>query len=422
MQNQGALKTGDFPKFHSFNGTFSFVHWFGAGGKQIGKLFKDNSTVFIEPVPDSAYDPNIPQNQRKKLARSKVHFLIRGVKVIFRTILHRPIPVNAVVKKAIITHNQSGRNEKWNLVITVEIPPEDMPVIHTPERKDIAAIDVGFRVIGDNIRIGVFVDSTGRIEHIYLPKKKLIDPKQPVNNKDISFIDINNYIHQLQSQKDMELERVKYVTRKVLSEVAGKIPQEYKDILNNWHLARQKRLYRIIRMLRETKLDDRLLEVLIKWKYHNITAMEKINGTSSRMIRHREHFYRNLALDLCKRYSKIVVEKINLSYLAVKESPDGEASKLPQKAGDYRKVAAISTFFSSLDMMSRKTNCEIIKDNPKNSTRECNNCGNINKPDNPGKLIWECEYCGDKWDQDENAGKVLLGRYIVRPDNTTTLA
>lgn len=165
-----------------------FHHRFTDGGLPVDRIFGRGQRLHLEPVPPEAFDPTLPQRQRRRLARTTGTFQVGDATLSFQTLLHRPFPEGAYLKAASLVGKQVVRGGYhrhqdgghpipprwiWSLHLTVEQPP---PLIlpqgrATPE----GTLMLSRRVWSENqLQIGVLVDPTGREEALLLPENILI--------------------------------------------------------------------------------------------------------------------------------------------------------------------------------------------------------------------------------------------------------
>jgi transposase len=398
---QRGLKTGGFPKFHRFTGDARFCHQF-IGGRKTIDLFIGRSKLFsIDPIDQSIYsDAALTQRQRKKKTRTFVTALIGGVPIKFHTNLHRDIP-EGYAKQAIITKKKVGTHTEWGLSLTIEVKPKESAPVGNNSRH--AAIDLGFRIIDDNMRIGVLItnDSTAKQIANSIPYTKFFNipyaelygielwmPPKVLNDK--------AYAKKRQSVRDRLFEEMK---RKSFNMLPSDLPAELKA---NWDKARQPRLIKIMKYLKENR--HFLSSEIEKWYLKDRRLYNEISGLTARAIKHRKWFYYNLANILCKAFGVIVVEKHDWAKMAKVENTDGTTNKLPDAAREYRTIAGLGEMAQVLKYVAGKKQCIVSEDDPKYKTMECHLCHGICKPDDRSKLVWQCEHCSNKWDQDYNAG------------------
>jgi putative transposase len=68
-------------------------------------------------------------------------------------------------------------------------------------------------------------------------------------------------------------------------------------------------------------------------------------------------------------------------------------------------------FIQMLDFKAESAGCQIVKVNPKDTTKECSACGN--KQDMPlSKRQYDCPYCGVSLDRDTNSAIIILKRAL----------
>ena len=394
------LKTGNSPKFHRFTGEGRFVFQFVAGGMKTEALFGGkggNSKIKISPFNRAVYhDDSLSQRQRKKLTKARLTVNLGGIDIPFHIQIHRDIP-DGYVKNAILTRKKTGTNINWDLSLTIEIPQKDMP---TPKRQEkLAAIDMGYRVIDGRLRIGMLV-ADDRRENLWLPDKVIQSLK---------------HANEIQSKKDNLLEKIKkdIIDKLPLSEMPA-------GLKTNWGKARQPRLYKILAWAKEN--EHFLKKDLERFLEQDRRLFNECTGLKARALRHRKWAYSNLGHRLCREFSVLIIEKLNLAEMAKKEGKDGVANELVAQARENRNIAAIGHFFTALKNSAEKEHSEIKETQAAYTTTTCHVCGEIVKTKDKSKLIWECNACGAEWDQDYNAAVNLFktaqsgGKMLCEPN------
>lgn len=398
---QKGLKTNGFPKFHKFTGDACFYHQF-IGGRKTMDLFTGRSKLFsIDPIDQSVYsDATLTQRQRKKKTRTFITALIGGVIVKFHTNLHRDIP-EGYVKQAIITKRKVGTHAEWGLSLTVEVKPKESAPVGIGNGH--AAIDLGFRIIDDNMRIGVLITDDYKVEQIAdrIPYAKFFKlPYAELYGIELwmppKILNAKVYAKERQSVRDKLFEEMK---RKSFDMLPSDLPTELKT---NWNKARQPRLIKIMKYLKENK--HFLFPKIEKWYLKDRRLYNEISGLTARTIKHRKWFYYNLANILYEAFGIIVIEKHNWVKMAKVENTDGTTNKLPDAAREYRMIAGLGEMTQILKHVAGKKQVVISEDDPKYKTMKCHLCHEICNPNDHSKLVWQCEHCSNKWDQDYNAG------------------
>ncbi|MFH1307003.1 MAG: RNA-guided endonuclease TnpB family protein [Candidatus Micrarchaeota archaeon] len=120
----------------------------------------------------------------------------------------------------------------------------------------------------------------------------------------------------------------------------------------------------------------------------------------------RNDFLHKLSNILTNSYSIIAIEKLNVKNML-------KNSYLSRSIMD----ASWASFIAMLCYKAESAGCRVFAINPKNTTKKCSNCGNLQEmPLN--KRVYNCPSCGMSADRDVNAAKniinsVLLGHYAV---------
>ena len=99
---------------------------------------------------------------------------------------------------------------------------------------------------------------------------------------------------------------------------------------------------------------------------------------------------------LCNEFETIVVEDINLQTMA--KMNHGVVIG-DQGFGMFRKMIAYKG--------------ELIKVNPKNTSKTCHTCGYVNPKVKVGVNYWKCPICGESHDRDINAALNILSKYVT---------
>lgn len=367
-------------------------HRFTGGGIPVARIFNQNSTakrLKIRPVPPSAYRNNDRASTRERLTHG-VFGLTDSAKIEFETIMHRAIPAEAILKKSLWVGEferslPQSQRWTWSLQLVCEIP-EKLYCRKPPDMdRPSCGLDLGWRVIlgGEYLRIGMIVDSVGRVIELRLPlnmRRKRDEGKQ----------DWVSSLHDLiafDSKIDLELEGAKTKLVEILLETPA-----------GFDKMRQNGLHKL---LRETK-DQRVINVLTEWDKHN-SRLCAIRAHVRRRIRRRKSWlYQNLAAWLAARYRTILLEgNFSLKLLSIRsESP------VLRTAAKYRQWAGLGELRTVIKNAARKYGSEIIESETFNMTRRCFVCSAVHIGDK-AELYLECPN-GHRWDQDVNAACNLL--------------
>lgn len=99
---------------------------------------------------------------------------------------------------------------------------------------------------------------------------------------------------------------------------------------------------------------------------------------------------------LCNEFQTVIVEDINLQTM----------SKM-----NHGVVIGDQGFGMFRDMIAYKG--ELVKVNPKNTSKTCHVCGYINPKVKVGINYWKCPICGETHDRDINAALNILSKYVT---------
>jgi len=134
---------------------------------------------------------------------------------------------------------------------------------------------------------------------------------------------------------------------------------------------------------------------------------------------------------LARRYDLIALEDLRVTNMVrkpkAKPDPEREGAFLPNgaaaKASLNRAILA-SCWGQFATRLAHKTNIE--KTNPRNTSRECNNCGHIDARNRESQAVFECVRCGHQAHADTNAAQNCLDRWLHQqhnqPEDTTKVA
>ncbi len=331
-----------------------FHHQFTDGGLPVDRIFGRGQRLHLEPVPPEAFDPTLPQRQRKRLARTIGTFQVRGATLSFQTLLHRPLPQGAYLKTAALVgrqvvrggyHRHQGGGHPiparwvWSLHLTLEHPPQ---TILTQERETpVGTLALSRRVWGDGqLQIGVLVDSTGREEALFLPE---------------DILKAWRYKRGLQRRADQYREETKALLRDMRCHL--QIPRTVQSFFAHLGTVSNAGLWRLLQLLEETSTPREALEILRRWADRTTKLVREARGLERRYLGHRDWFYRNEALQLCRRYQRLVVAAQDPQLT----TPQDQGQKNPQLQEDatYRQLASPSRFLVFLRQAAAKTGTEL---------------------------------------------------------------
>jgi hypothetical protein len=315
-----------------------FHHRFTAGGLPVERVFGRGQRLHLEPVSIGAFDPLLPQRQRKRLARTTGSFLVGDAPLSFHLILHRPLPQGAYLKAATLIGRQEVRGVvlrrhkdgqissacwHWSLHLTLETPPLTAPLREGAE--SIAALNVACQFINEaQLRIAVLTDLSGREEEVCLPAGVLQGWR---------------YKRTLQSRADYLVSEVKTQLRSLLE--TEQLPQAARRLLAHLEAIHTAGLWRLLALLESENYKGAILDIVRRWAIQSTRLLRETRGLERRYLNHRDWFYHNTALRLCRRYQRLVITTV----------PAGESST-------FQQLAAPGRFIAFLLQAAKKTNTE----------------------------------------------------------------
>lgn len=329
-----------------------FHHRFAGGGFLIEGIFGRSQRLRLDPVPAEAFYPALSQRQRKRLARTTGTFQVGDIVLPFQLLLHRPLPAGAYLKTAALIGRQIMRDGYhqdpdgghripgwwvWSLHLTLEIPPQ---VISVSESTDSTVVfDVRRQVGGEGqLRIGVLSDATGREEPLFLPEELL-----------------RSWQHKrvLQRQADQLLNETKGLLQHL--QCGEQLPDTAQSLLARLGTVRDTGLWRLLQVLEQANTDEAALEIVRRWADRASKIHREARGLERRYLGHRDWFYRNLAVQLCRRYRQVIVKVPDHREF----KGNSEENQTSQEKATYRQLAAPSILLAFLRQAAAKTGTEV---------------------------------------------------------------
>jgi hypothetical protein len=358
-------------------------HRYGNGGIPAASLFRANRRLTLRPVPLEAYADSKRETVRMRLTRGTFGFPDGSID--FETILHRPIPSNAFVKRtAWIGRRHPIKGWRWFITITVEEPPV---IAHKSDKA--VAIELGWRALDDAIRVAVMVDQDGLVQDLRLPFDAARSHERrhsiPSGWHDLATLD--SRIANLLSSAKAELQEL---TRPDCCRAQMADPASMPAGM----------LVRLLDHLDENRIWPEAAAVLRRWKTENDRLRSMKASLSERLIGRRRWIYRNFAAHVCRDYQTIIIKSLPIQRLSLHRTGPDAASRYRQWASP----AELNLYIRQ----AAKHNGAIVKEAESAfSTTTCVECGA--QTVQSGNLILTCPN-GHKWDQDENSARNLLSQ------------
>ncbi len=388
-----------------------FVRWNREGAVSIqaqgGLLQKDlfnanysKKMLRVDTVDEKAWYSE-SRSERRRLCRTFLYLRVgsKGIAPIwakFPMLMHRPILDGYVIKRATVHLRYIGPRPEWTVDFTIE---SDKPRPMTCGN-GIAAIDIGWRVIGDEIRIAVWRNDRGETGDVRLSNRLLHTLRKA---------------SELRSVRDDNFNAVKTALAASISGISN-LPEWLAKRLST--MAQWRSCERMSNLAKEWKVnrfdgDAVAYDILEAWRYHDFHLWEWESSERSKSLRQRKNVYRNICAQIARTHRTVVLEEFNLSKMA-KRAPVEKTDAENDVAKSNRQLVSTGEFRSVLINAVTARGGEIVKVSAVNSTRECSACGFVNTFDAAENLCHTCTKCGVRWDQDPNAATNLLERGIER--------
>ena len=123
---------------------------------------------------------------------------------------------------------------------------------------------------------------------------------------------------------------------------------------------------------------------------------QKVALLHEKVANQRKDWLHKLSRQICNEYETVVVEDINLQTM----------SKM-----NHGKVVGDQGFGMLRQMIAYKGN--LVKVNPKNTSKTCHCCGYVNPAVKVGINYWKCPVCGENHDRDINSALNILSKYVT---------
>lgn len=366
------------------------------GGAAVEHLFDGSlSQIFIRHPQDKAWSAE-SRGTRRRLQRTTLTatiFVRSGERrnVTWPMIMHRSIPLDALVKNVVVTRRKIGERWKWAVSFTCtrtidgEIPPSTS--------NKLVAVDVGWRRVSDGLRVATVLPSNGEPRFIILPHEILN-----------SFAFINELRARIQESAQHGID----LLQKLNSDNYG---APYSDLLKAFQ-SREERKYHYLlefcrgKFFREQPIDA-IDSQIIRWRREYLRSTNWLINQQRKVVARRNHYYQNSIIDIVSDVSELIVSDIQLSKLVDQGHQDLTSEFFPRRAHYYRIVAAPSRFMRIMEAQSAKRRIMLHKIEVKHPV-PCQRCGSTVRKSRADALTQVCGTCDAEFDIDVAACQNLL--------------
>lgn len=384
------------PRFSRFSGEGSLGVQL-QGGMSSEHVFGSDTRIRIAKVDPEAWHSPV-RGVRRRLSRTVLYLRIGSdaarapIWAAWPMVMHRPLPEGSAIKRVAVRCRRFANREEWSAEFTVELASARPTV-----GKGTVAIDIGWRVLPEGIRIASYVGDDGERGELVL------------GHDVISSLQYASKLRSIRDKNFNEARGALLASLETLSELTPWMAN-IQATLPLWRNVR--RLADVSVAWRENRFlgDEEAFEALEKWRYneHHLWSWEANQRIGS--LRRRQDIYRVFAKKLADRYERVVWEDFDLRDMAVKADVAAESSE-NQTARSNRQAVGVSYFRRTVAnaFTARGGSSETVP--AADTTMTCNVCGTLNKFDKAALVAHTCDGCGATWDQDENAGHNLLARW-----------
>jgi hypothetical protein len=351
----------------------------------------------------------------------------------FPIVLHRELPADATLTWGWIKFTRIGPRTRLELQLTVE----SESFAFSPTGRGTAALDLGWRKLG-GLRVAYLVDQNGNHGEFRIPESiddRLRQCAELSSVRDLAFDEVRKHLVEIKDAlPDWAKDEIKFVANwkspaRLAMIVRRLVTESGVDLGDAWKMWRAERAgpgadyYAAWDVTAEWARARNLPPHLICldwWRRQNNHLYSWIESQRTRALGHRDDLFAQWAAWITKSYENVAIEDFDLRGFASKlgKEYDGLPVEVATMLRRQRNTTAPGIFRAALVSAMGKARVEKVE--MADSTRECHLCGHVNEWKNQAPLKLECGGCGKRWDQDENAARVLLSRFERGGGDETT--
>jgi hypothetical protein len=369
------------------------------GGMPAEAMFGVDSRVRVDRVSLAAWAPETPRGERRRLARTTLRLRVgsderrQPIWAEWPMIMHRPLPEGAIIKRVTVARRaRDSVTWRWTAEFTIEIP--EATVLRRRPAAGVCAINLGWRLFDDRLRIGYVVADDGHREEITLPPD--IIPRL-------------RKVEDLRAIRDKHLNAMQPRLVEWLGAYAG-LPQwlvERAAYVGQWRS--HDRFRGLAYEWRRRRFDgDAVGYGLIEaWRYRDEHLERYESGVRNGALGHRRDAYRVIAARLATRYRALVIDTTD--YRDFQRSPAPESDRVEIAAAKWQQRAAAPSLLRTA-LVNAFSN-HVVSVAPDKLTITCHACGHVDAAwDRRAHVEHTCVSCNARWDQDVNAALNCLQR------------
>jgi hypothetical protein len=440
---ESACKSKMDPKFHRVDGTGRLGVQL-QGGMTAAELFGSDTRLQFDPVPPDKWDTR-PGRRKPSAVRVRIGSDGRApIWAEFQAVLHRPLPKDAKIGWAWVRVVRNGPHLRWGLQLALESESfRRDPPVKGSER--VAAMNLGWRLLeSGDVRVGYLVDAFGEKRELVLPgslRQSLMAASSIRSINDGHFNTARAVLARWMKEHGAiapawlseEIATMHaWHKRGRLSRVARRLAAEMPDFVREawaaWYrehrveTPRKRRAFHYEDLYAEfdkasawlsgTPLES-ITFYLDLWRRKEAHLWEMETGKTGHVARARNNTFAVWASELAKAYATLIIDQTDLAELKRGAPPEGPSdtaapvSRARDAAGlGYLKGALLAAFGGARLVQA-----------PAHGITRTHDCGHENlsaefEAERKERIRVTCEGCQVSFDQDEQAAKNLLARFL----------
>ena len=326
--------------------------------------------------------------------------------------MDRPLPDGSRVVWATVHRRMRGPHAEWSLCLTLDLAAGAYARGAAAATVGGAvAVDVGWRKIGDELRVAGWSDERGNSGELRLDSATLRLLHAPEETR---------------AERDLRFDSARTALSAVVSRLGKGVPAEIANLTRGMvHWKSPARLAGVCMdwpQEPQGAVLDAAYRDLCAWYYRDRHAWESETAGRIQALRRRREVYRIFAADLAKRYDTVVIERFDKRVFAVRPQMATDEDKAQNEtARSNRVVASTSELVMSIVHGARSRLRAVAAVSAVDSTRTCPSCGLVTDREAAESIVLACE-CGHVWDQDvAGAAPTLLRFWRERPGDAKML-
>lgn len=311
-------------------------------------------------------------------------------------IYHREIPAGSTVGSVRLVRTREANRFKWSIQFIIRLP--DPIRIPCAPKRTLACVHFGWAADTTGRRVAGIADSSdpGLAKLVQLPESVEADLARADAVKSQRDVALNALLVSIKSFK---------LGASAPEEVAEDLAAAQRLSVSTFSA---RRAYRLLSLM--TKHDISFGE-LSAWASEDRKAWQAEVGIARRARNRRRDYYRQVAIELARNYSAVVLEPLDLAEAALKvNEATGEKTEFSAKARAGRVVAAIYEFEQAIRWACAKHATAVFDLSGAPTASRCAHCGSSDvEPAATDHRMVSCRECGAQEDRKVSGAAVAWG-------------